>query len=214
MLRIKDYAKRPVAEQARLSAQLDTVLALLLPAIPQQSRLVLADTGVAAVVVINNAPAALAMAEHALEAYVAGLGLCIGIDHGPVEVVDSEENEEQLAGDGITTASVLAASAADTGLLVSGNFRTALANMLPGAESALIPARNVSDAGLRSYQTYTLDREAAARRKRIFLLAAVISSVALLAVAVLIRVWMPDRPRPLAEELSKVMNYVGISRER
>lgn len=214
MFRIKDYAKRPVAEQARLSAQLNTVLALLLPVIPPQSRLVLADTGVAAVAVINNAPAALAMAEHALEAYVAGLGLCIGIDHGPVEVVVSEESEEQLAGDGIATASVLAASATDTGLLVSGNFRTALASMSPGAESALIPAKNVSDAGLRSYQTYTLDREATVRRRRMFVLAAVISSVALLAMAVLIRVWMPDRPRPLAGEFSKVMNYVGINREK
>ena len=86
LLRLHDYAQRPVAEQARLSAQLDTVLAMLLPAIPERSRIVLAGGGRAAVAVLDNAPAALAFAEAALTANQAGLGLCIGIDHGPVEI--------------------------------------------------------------------------------------------------------------------------------
>jgi hypothetical protein len=208
LLRIRDFARRSVAEQARLSAQLDTVLALLLPDIPARSRLVLAGNGSAAVAVLDNAPAALAFAERAQRAHAAGLGLCIGIDHGPVEVLSSETGGE-LAGDGVATASVLAASATDTGLLATQNFRTALAYMSPGAESALVPAVSLSDAGLRTYQAYRLDRMAAHRRARKFLWSAVATACVLLAVAMSMRLWMPDRPRPLASGLDKFAHAVS-----
>lgn len=200
LLRICDYARRPVAEQARLTAQLDTVLALLLPDIPARTRLVLAGNGSVAVAVLDNAPAALAFAERALHAYDAGLGLCIGIDHGPVEVLRNETSEA-LAGDGVATASVMAASATASGLLVTQNFRTALAQKSPGAESALVPALNLSDAGLRSYQAYSLDRMAPRRRRRTFMWIAIITASVLLGIATSLRLWMPDRPRPFAAEV-------------
>jgi hypothetical protein len=202
LLRIHDFARRPVAEQARLSAQLDTVLALLLPDMPERSRLVMAGNGSAAVAVLDNAPAALAFAERALQAHVAGLGLCIGIDHGPVEVLSSKTSED-IVGDGVATASVLAASATGAGLLVTQNFRTALAYMSPGAESALVPAVSLSDAGLRTYQTYSLDRMATRRRRRNFMIIAAVTASVLLAIAISLRLWVPDRPRPLADEIGK-----------
>jgi class 3 adenylate cyclase len=213
ILRIRDYARRAVAEQARLSAQLDTVLAMLLPYVPARSRLVLTGNGVAAVAVLEDAPAALSFAERALHAYDAGLGLCIGIDHGPVEVVNNETSEE-LAGDGVATASVLAASASDTGLLVTENFRTALAFMSPGAESALVPAASLSDTGLRTYKAYTLDREATLRRHRRFMLVAVVLAGAMLAIAMSLRLWLPDRPRPLAAEFAKLVPSIIIDPTR
>jgi len=204
LMRIHDFARRPVAEQARLSAQLDTVLALLLPDIPERSRLVLAGNGYAAVAVLDNAPAALVFAERALHAHDAGLGLSIGIDHGPVELLSSDTSED-LAGDGVATASVLAASATGTGLLATKNFRNALACMSPGAESALVPTVNVSDAGLRTYQAYSLDRMATRRRRRNFILSAVVTACVLLAIAVSLRLWVPDRPRPLAAEFGNIV---------
>jgi hypothetical protein len=200
LLRICDYARRPVAEQARLNAQLDTVLALLLPDIPARTRLVLAGNGSVAVAVLDNAPAALAFAERALHAYDAGLGLCIGIDHGPVEVLSNAASEE-LAGDGVATASVMAASATDAGLRMTQNFRTALAQMSPGAETALVPTVNLSDAGLRTYQVYGLDHLAPRRRRRLFMLITAITACVLLAIATSLRLWMPDRPRPFSPEV-------------
>jgi len=202
LLRICDYARRPVAEQARLNAQLDTVLALLLPAIPARTRMVLAGNGSAAVAVLDNAPAALNFAERALHANNAGLGLCIGIDHGPVEVLSSDTGDV-LAGDGVATASVMAASATDTGLLVTQNFRTALAQKSPGAEIALVPTVNLSDAGLRTYQVYGLDRLAPRRRRHQFILIAVVMACVLLATAMALRLWVPERPRPLASYFDK-----------
>lgn len=207
LLRICDYSRRPVAEQARLSAQLDTVLALLLPDIPARSRLVLSCNGSAAVAVLDNAPAALAFAERALHAHAGGLGLCIGIDHGPVEVLSGEMGED-IAGDGVATASVLAASATETGLLATHNFRTALAYMSPGMESALVPSISLSDAGLRTYETYGLDGTAMHRRRRNFRLTAVVMACVLLAIAMSIRLWVPDRPRPLADEFDKWVSTV------
>ncbi|MGB9093000.1 MAG: hypothetical protein WCB93_02690 [Gallionella sp.] len=197
LLRLNDYARRPVAEQARLSAQLDTVLAMLLPDIPDRARIVLAGNGSAAVAVLDNAPAALAFAERALQANQAGLELCIGIDHGPVEVAN-DASGATLVGDGVVTASVMAAFATDSGLLATQNFRTALAQMSPGAESVLVQTENFSDAGLRTYQVFRLDRRAPRQRRRRFMLTAVVAATLLLTTAVTLRLGVPNRPRPLA----------------
>lgn len=197
LLRLRDYAQRPVAEQARLSAQLDTVLAMLLPDIPESSRIVLAGSGRAAVAVLDNVSAALAFAERAMNANQAGLGLCIGIDHGPVEILPGDSGNV-LAGDGVATASVIATFATDTELLVSQNFRTALAQMSPGTEGVLVPADNFSDAGLRTYQAFRLDRLALRQRRRRLMVIALTSVVLFLGIAVAMRMALPDRPRPLA----------------
>lgn len=202
LLRLSDYARRPVAEQARLTAQLDTVLAVLLPAIPVASRVVLAGSGTAAVAVLNNAQAALTFAERALNANQAGLNLCIGVDHGPVELLAGEAGN-MLAGDGVATAAMIATFATDAGLLVSQNFRTALAHMSPGAENVLIPTVNYSDEGLRTYQVFSLDPHALHRRRRFFIIIAASATLLLLIIAGGLRQWVPDRPRPLAPHIGK-----------
>lgn len=197
LLRLIDYAKRPVAEQARLNAQLDTVLAMLLPDMPANTRIVLSGAGSVAIAVLNNPPLALAFAERAQRANQIGLDLCIGIDHGPVEVV-SNDSGDTLAGDVITTASVIAAFLTESGLLASQNFRTALAQMSPGAETILVPTANFSDAGLRTYKIFSLDRLAPGRRRRRFIWLALAIVVLLLTSATTIRYTLPDRPQPLA----------------
>ena len=208
MLRLHDFARRPVAEQARLSAQLDTLLALLLPALPEKARIVLSGNGSAAVAVLDNVPAALAFAEHALHANHVGLGLCIGIDHGPVEIVSSDAGT-QLAGDGVATASVMAAAAHDAGLLVTQNFRSALALAAPGTEYALVPTVNFSDAGLRTYQVFSLDRLAARRRRRLFAMIALSTIALLLIAATALRLGLPNRPRPLAEFIDSSIPFMS-----
>jgi hypothetical protein len=201
LLRLIDYAKRPVAEQARLNAQLDTVLAMLLPDMSAQTRIVLSGNGSAAVAVLNNPLAALAFAERALRANDSGLDLCIGIDHGPVEMVISDSGEF-LTGDGVATASVIAAFSTDAVLQASQNFRTALAQMSPGAENRLVPTANFSDAGLRTYNIFCLDPLAPGRRRRrLVMLGATLVALLLLS-ATVVRYTLPDRPQPLAAYFS------------
>lgn len=201
LLRLIDYAKRPVAEQARLNAQLDTVLAILLPDMPAQTRIVLSGNGSAAVAVLNNPLTALAFAERALRANESGLNLCIGIDHGPVEMV-SGDSGEMLAGDGVATASVIAAFSTNHPLLASQNFRTALAQMSPGAENRLVPTATFSDAGLRTYNLFCLDPLAPGRRRRRLMMLGAGLVVLLLLSATTVRYTLPDRPQPLADYFS------------
>lgn len=201
LLRLIDYAKRPVAEQARLNAQLDTVLAMLLPDMPAQTRIVLSGNGSAAVAVLNNPLAALTFAERALRANASGLDLCIGIDHGPVEMVSSD-SDEMLAGDGVATASVIAAFSTNNPLLASQNFRTALAQMSPGAEHRLAPKATFSDAGLRTYNVFCLDPLAPGRRRRRLVMTGAGLSVLLLLSATAVRYTLPNRPQPLAAYFS------------
>lgn len=209
LLRVRDYARRPVAEQARLTAQLETVLALLLPDIPARSRAVLEDHGLAVVAVLDNPPAALLLAERALHAGVAGLALGIGVDHGPVEIVAGDRGES-LAGDGVATASVLSAFAAEAGLLVSKDFRTALAQRDPAAPVMLVSAGQFSDAGLRSYQAYRVDHGARRWRRRNFAIVAGSTALLVLGAAMALRSMAPDRPRPLAPYWEKIeAQYFG-----
>ncbi len=209
LLRVRDYARRPVAEQARLTAQLETVLALLLPDIPARSRIVLEDHGLAVVAVLDNPPAALRLAERALHAEVAGLALGIGVDHGPVEIVAGDRGES-LAGDGVATASVLSAFATEAGLLVSKDFRTALAQRDPAAPVMLVSAGQFSDAGLRSYQAYRVDHGARRWRRRNFAIVAASTALLVLGAAMALRSMAPDRPRPLAPYWEKIeAQYLG-----
>ncbi len=205
-LRLRDHARRPVAEQARLSAQLATVLSLLVPDMPPRERIVLEGADGAVVAVLANPAAALALAERAMRA--TGLGLSIGIDHGPIEPVSSDAGLS-LNGDGVSTAALMATLASEAGLLVTDKFRAALAQAVPGAQHALVPAGDFSDAGLRTYQAYSLDREAPGRRRRRLLLAGA-SALGLMLIGSLFlqRTW-EDRPRPLAPLVEQAATLLG-----
>jgi len=203
LLRLREFTRRPVAEQARLAAQLDAVLAVLLPDFFPPERIVLEGNGSAAVVVLDNPLAALRLAERALAANEAGLELTVGIDHGPIEVVAGESGNA-LTGDVVATATTIAAFAADYGLLVSQGFRTALAQARPGSEAALVPAGVFSDAALRSYQLFRADRAAVQKRSRRFRLIAAGLTGMLLAAAIAVRMLVPERPRPLAALVENV----------
>jgi len=108
------------------------------------------------------------------------------------------ESGDVLAGDGVATASIMAAFATEAGLLVSQNFRTALAQMSPGSEGVLVPTDNFSDAGLRTYQVFRLDRLAPRQRRRRFIVVSVAAVFLLLTTAMALRLSVPNRPRPLA----------------
>lgn len=196
-LRVRDFARRTVAEQARLGAQLDTVLATLLPDIASSRRIVLQGSGMAAVAVLGDPPAALRLAECALRANQAGLELCAGLDHGPVEAVSTDAGES-LGGDGMNSAALMAAFAAPASLLATRSFRTALAQAAPGSHYTLVAAGSFSDAALRTYDAYALDGQAPWRRRRRFVFVAVMTVVILVGTAVAVRLLAPQRPRPLA----------------
>jgi len=163
-LKIQEYARRPVQEQARLRAQLEAVLAVTLAELPPENRIVLDAADGTAVAVLADPKGALRLAERALPAMAAGLPLCIGIDHGTVQMASGGENG--MIGDGIAVAANVADFATPSRVLISRSFRDALADVTPGMGTGFSPAGVFTDAGLRTHELYFPDKEAAGRRHR------------------------------------------------
>ena len=88
-LKIQEFARRPVSEQARLRAQLAAVVAVTAAEIEPARRIVLEASDGVAVLVLGDPPAALRLAERALTAVAAGLPLSAGLNHGAVQIAES-----------------------------------------------------------------------------------------------------------------------------
>jgi hypothetical protein len=132
--------------------------------LPPENRIVLDAADGTAVAVLADPKGALRLAERALPAMAAGLPLCIGIDHGTVQMASGGENG--MIGDGIAVAANVADFATPSRVLISRSFRDALADVTPRMDSGFSPAGVFTDAGLRTHELYFPDKEAAGRRHR------------------------------------------------
>jgi hypothetical protein len=163
-LKIQEYTRRPVQEQTRLRAQLEAVLAVTLAELAPEDRIVLDAADGTAVVVLAAPGEALRLAERALPASAVGLPLCIGINHGTVQVASG--GEKGIIGDGIAVAASVAEFASPSRVLISRTFRDALADITPGMGAGFFPAGVFTDGRLRTHELYFLDKQAAGRRHR------------------------------------------------
>ena len=177
-LKVPEFARRSVTEQARLRAQLEAVLAVTVAELEPRSRIVLDAADGAVVVVLRDPPGALRLAERALNASSAGLPLAIGINHGAVQLKNGGA-AHGMVGDGLAVAASAAELAPPPGLFASQPFRAALANAAPGAEATLASAGTFTDAGLRTHEFFRLDAGGARRRARRYAVAAVLLFVAI-----------------------------------
>ena len=178
-LKIHDFQRRPVVEQARLRAQLEAVMAVALQDLRESSRLLLDAADGVALVVLDDPRAALALAQRTLAAGAVGLPLAIGINHGPVKQSGKGKNEG-LMGDGIAVAAGIAELAGAQKLVLTRDFRIALEDAAPGAEAVLTPAGTHTDPGLRAHELYQADPRGAARRGARYLAATFVVILALL----------------------------------
>lgn len=185
-LKIQEYARRPVQEQARLRAQLEAVLAVTLAELPPENRIVLDAADGTAVAVLADPGEALRLAERALPAVAAGLPLCIGIDHGTVQMASGGENG--MIGDGIAVAASIAEFASPSRVLISRSFRDALADIAPSMGTGFSPAGVFTDAGLRTHELYFPDKQAAGRRHRRLVALGFAVVIGLVAAGVAVRV--------------------------
>lgn len=165
-LKIQEYARRPVQEQTRLRAQLEAVVAVTAAELSPESRIILDAADGTAIAVLGDPGGSLRLAERALAATAAGLPLCIGINHGAVQMAPDGRGEKGMVGDGIAVAASVAEFALPSRVMISRSFRDALAYALPGAEARLYPAGVFTDGGLRRHELFTPDELAAGRRQR------------------------------------------------
>ena len=202
-LKIHDFGRRPVVEQARLRAQLEAVVAVTLPALEESSRVVLDAADGIALVVLGDPRGALRIAERTLAAGAAGLPLAIGITHGAVRQ-SGNGSGEGLLGDGIAVAAAIAELAGPQKLLLTREFRHALADAAPGAEAAVAAAGTHTDASLRAHELYKPDPRAARSRARRYAAASVLAVLVLLGAGVAYRASI-EGPQAYADRMSAVM---------
>src|SRR6266571_301288 len=192
-LKIQEFARRPVQEQTRLRAQLEAVVAVTAAELAPAGRIVLDAADGAAIV--------------ALSATAAGLPLCIGVNHGAVQVASGGRGAEGMTGDGISVAASVAEFASPTRLLLSRSFREALADAAPGLDSGLFAAGVFTDAGLRTHELFSPDRHAAARRRKRLIALGATAVILIVGAGVAVRVSLGGHPKFLDGMIAKL----GIS---
>ena len=202
-LKIHDFGHRPVVEQARLRAQLEAVVAVTLPELRENGRVVLDAADGIALVVLGDARGTLRIAERTLAAGVAGLPLAIGITHGAVRQ-SGKGSGDGLLGDGIAVAAAIAELAGPQKLLLTREFRHALADAAPGAEAAVAAAGTHTDASLRAHELYKPDPRAARSRSRRYAAASALAVLAFLGAGVAYRASI-EGPQAYADRVSAVM---------
>lgn len=218
-LRIPDFARLSVTGQTRQRVQLDRAVSAAASALPEPGRVVLEAADGAAIVVLNDASAALDTATRVLDA-MAGAPVCIGLNHGPVKRDQRDTNAATVIGDGIdaavsaawfaassaaplsvpgavpgaTTAAGSAATAPVTpgaapALLATRAFRDALARQSPQRAATLYPAGAFTDAAMRSHELFHYDPAAARARAQRRTLFGSAGIVAILALGAGGRAW-------------------------
>lgn len=164
--RIVEFARRPVAEQARLRAQIEAALAVSLAAVKRRNRIVLDAPDGIVVAVLADPTAALNIAERCLNASIAGVPVAIAVNHGAIRLAPDKSGRQGLMGDALGTASAIAHFAGPARLFVSRSFLDALAMVAPARALSLRPAGVFTDANLRTHELLSVDREVIPRRRR------------------------------------------------
>jgi hypothetical protein len=154
VLKLQEYGRLPVAEQARLKGELEALAAKALEPLGA-GRIVLDAPDALAVVVLERPQAALELAERC-EAAAGKLPLCVGIGHGPVRQANDPLRGAGLVGDGIATAMVLAKAATPGRLLASRPFHEALEASSSRRAADLATAGELTDASVRRHELYAL----------------------------------------------------------
>jgi hypothetical protein len=198
-LRIPEFARRSATEQARLRAQLESALAVAIADMREASRIVLDAADGIVLAVLGDPRMALRVTERTLAAGAAGLPLGAGITHGAVR--PAGENRGGLLGDGIAVAAGISALAGPSKILLTREFRDALADAAPGAEASLVRAGTHTDASLRSHQLYHSDPPAARARGRRYVVAGVLLCLGLLGAGIGYRVSL-EGAQPFADRTS------------
>ncbi len=159
ILKIQDFARRPVAEQVKLKSRLESLVASAIRPLPVAARIVLDTFDGLAVVVPARPRAALALAVRSMA--VSDMPLCIGVNHGPVMPVTDALRGPGVVGDALASGLTLANAAAPGRVVASRSFREALKADSPARAADLRATGSFTDANLRAHELFMFDRRAA-----------------------------------------------------
>lgn len=174
-IRIADYNRRSVAEQARLRSQLESAVAVALQAMPAHQRITLDAADGMAIAVLRNPETALDIARRCKCLAEIGITLSVGINHGPIQLTPDDTDHPGLIGDAISVAASIAQFGGTRDVTMSRAFADALADANPQRARELKRAGIFTDAQVRTHELFVCDSNGAAtRRKVVFALGGVI----------------------------------------
>lgn len=156
VMRIAEFIRKPVAEQARLKERLDALVTFAIRPLPVGARVVLDAPEGVAIVLLGGPGVALELAKRA-QFVAEGLRLYIGVNHGPVMSALDSLRGPGLVGDGLTAAVTLSNAAKPGHFVTSRAFREALKASDPRRVEELGPAGTYTDAQLRAHELFALD---------------------------------------------------------
>ena len=185
--RITEFVRRPVAEQARLRAQLEAALAVSLEKFPSENRIILDAPDGVAIVVLDDPAGALEIAQRCSRVTAAGVPVAIAINHGAVRPAPDDEGLQGMIGDAIGTAAAIAHYAGAGRLFVSRTFRDALAAAAPHHAVGLRPAGVFTDANVRTHEVLSPDPNMPGRRRKVLAAVGAIVMVGFATAAVVFR---------------------------
>jgi class 3 adenylate cyclase len=186
VLRLADFGRKPVTEQARLKGELETLATKAIEPLAAPDRIVLEAPDALAVVVLARPQAALELAERC-EAAAGELPLCVGVNHGPVRQANDPLRGPGIVGDGVATGMVLANAATPGRMLASRPFHEALEASSSRRAADLTAAGELTDASVRRHEIYTLKPKVARPRDRRALVILALGSAAILGLPFLAR---------------------------
>ena len=186
-IRIAEYTQRPVAEQARLRSQLESVVAVSLQGAPARCRIILDAPDGMAIAVLRKPQAALDIAERCKYASEIGIDLSIGINHGAIQLIPDDADHPGLIGDAIGVAASIADFGGPQYVTTSRAFAEALTEASPLRALSLKKAGTYTDAQVRTHELFTTARGTrVTRRKLLFAIGGTVT-VALVGGAIALR---------------------------
>ncbi len=196
VLSIQEFTRMPVAEQTRLKAQLEALVALAIRPLPTAERVVLDAPDGTAVVVLGSPQDALNVVQRSAAA-AADLPLCIGLNHGPVRAASDTHRGLGLVGDGLAAGITLANVATPGRFVASRSFHEALEASAPGSAAELTSAGIFTDPSVRTHELFTLDRGTAVARRRRLITTGTVTVIAILGLGVAARMLL-EGSKPIA----------------
>jgi len=183
-IRVTEFARRPVAEQARLRAQLESALAVALIRIPLHTRIILDAPDGMAIAVLDSPAAALDIAQRCMSPSAAGVSMAVAVNHGAIRLAPDDSGHQGLIGDAVGTAAAIAHFAGPARMFVSRSFREALAESSPARAVSIRPAGIFTDANVRTHELFAPDAASALRRRKMLAVVGAVVLIGILAVLV------------------------------
>jgi len=187
-IRIAEYTRRQVAEQARLRSQLESAVATSIVDVPENCRIVLDAPDGMGIAILHNPEAALNVAERCVGVAAVGIPLSVGINHGAIQLSPDESGHPGLAGDAIGVAASIADFAGTQKVTASRAFADALSQSNPQRARSLKRVSTYTDRQLRTHELLVPKPGTLARQRRVLSIICGVLIAGLIGSAVAIRV--------------------------